>query len=91
MGKGGWLLPVLIVIIIIVAISYFFPAQYTSSVKYGVDKSIEGGKSIVGSVTGQKCPDTQDYVCGSDNKTYQNYCFAQKAKVTYKIGSCTTT
>jgi hypothetical protein len=82
---NGWLFPAIVTIIIICVIAYFFPTQFNGFTKWGGD----GIKSIVGGVTDHKCPSTEDVVCGSNGISYQNGCYAQKAKVNYTQGACT--
>ena len=83
MGNGSiW--PFIIIIGILV-IAYFFPTQLTGSIKWSGD----GIKSIIGGLFDQKCPDTQQVVCDrSTGVSYQNGCYAQKAKVNYTLGPC---
>lgn len=85
MGSGSSIWPFIIIILIIV-LAYLFPMQFQSAIKWGGDEI----KSIVGGVFDQKCPDTAQPVCGSNGLTYQNYCYAQKAKVNYTIGDCSS-
>jgi hypothetical protein len=86
---NGWLFPAIVTVIIICVIAYFFPTQFSGFTKWGGDNI----KSIVGGVTDQKCPSTQDVVCGTmadgTKVSYQNGCYAQKAKVNYTQGACT--